>query len=131
MVVDASGKDPSMKTLLRCTAPAVLTIVALAGCSSSKSAAAKKDVTITACTADAGGGHPTVTGKIVNHSSKASAYAIHVKFKDSSGNDAGDGVSAVASVQPNATATWHATGTVNAKGPVTCTLSSVARTLSP
>lgn len=120
-----------MKTLVRIAVPVLLTVLTLAGCSSSKSAAAKKDVTITACTADPGGGHPTATGKILNHSSKASAYALHVQFKDSSGNASGDGVAAVASVQPNATATWHATGTVNAKGPVTCNLSSVTRTLSP
>jgi hypothetical protein len=112
------------------TACALAALPALAGCSSSKQADAKKDVTVTSCTASPTGGHPTATGTILNHSSKASAYAIHVQFKDSSGNAVGDGVAAVAKVDPDTSATWHATGTVNAKGPVTCELSSVTRTVS-
>jgi hypothetical protein len=103
----------------------------LGGCSSSAKAAAKKDVTVTACTAGPTGGHPTATGAIVNHSSKASLYTIHVKFTDASGNGVGDGVAAVARVEPAATATWHATGTLDAKGKLTCSLSSVTRTLAP
>jgi len=109
-------------------AGSVLSIISmLAGCSSSKEAATK-DVKITACTADPKGGHPTASGDIDNHSSKASLYTIHVKFKDASGNAVGDGVAAVAKVDPGTTATWHTTGTLNAKGPVTCSLSSVTRT---
>jgi hypothetical protein len=111
-----------------------VTLVALAltaGCSSSAKAAAKKDVSITACTASPTGGHPTATGKILNHSSKASLYTIHVKFIDASGNGVGDGVAAVARVEPGATATWNATGTLNAKGKLTCELASVTRTIAP
>src|SRR6266550_424850 len=89
--------------------------IALAACSSSAKSAAKRDVTITACTSSPTGGHPTATGNIVNHSSKASLYTIHVKFTDSSGNGVGDGVAAVAKVDPGTTAKWHATGTLNAK----------------
>jgi hypothetical protein len=103
--------------------------LALAGCSAS-SDTAKKDVTITACTADPGGGHPTARGQILNHSSKASLYTIHVKFTDASGNGVGDGVAAVAKVDPGTTANWHATGSLNAKGKLTCSLSSVTRTIS-
>lgn len=105
-------------------------VAALAGCSSS-SAKAAKDVTVTACTASPTGGHPTATGGIVNHSSKASLYTIHVKFTDASGNGVGDGLAAVARVEAGATANWHASGSVNAKGPLTCELSSVTRNLSP
>jgi hypothetical protein len=101
-------------------------VLVIAGCSSSK-AAATKDVKITACTADPSGGHPTASGEIVNHSSKPSLYTVHVKFYDASGNAVGDGVAAVAKVDPGTTATWHATGTLDAKGPVTCKLSSVTR----
>jgi hypothetical protein len=103
-------------------------IGALAGCSSSKSAA--KDVTITACKASPTGGRPTASGGIVNHSSKSSAYAIHVKFKDPSGNNVGDGVAAVAKVDPDTSAKWDATSTVSHKGAVKCTV-SVTRTVSP
>ncbi len=104
-------------------------VLTVAGCSAS-SDAAKKDVTITACTADPGGGHPTASGKILNHSSKASLYTIHVKFTDASGNGVGDGIATVAKVDPGTTANWHATGTLNAKGKVHCSLSSVTRTIS-
>ena len=108
----------------------LLSISALAvGCSTSGSTAAK-DVTITACTASLTGGHPTATGQILNHSSKSSLYTIHVKFTDSSGNGVGDGVAAVAKVDPGTTAKWTASGTVNAKGPVKCKLSSVTRNVS-
>jgi len=100
-----------------------------AGCSSSKSA--KKDVKITACTADPGGGKPTAHGTIVNHSSKASVYTVHVKFKDSSGNGVGDGFSAVAKVDPGEHAKWDAKGTVSAKGPLKCSLDSVTRNAAP
>jgi hypothetical protein len=114
----------------RLCAPVVAGVLALtfAGCSSSKSA--KKDVKITSCQAGAGGGKPTASGTIVNHSSKTSAYTVHVKFKDSSGNGVGDGVSVVASVDPNETAKWDTKGTLNAKGPVTCELDSVTRNVS-
>ena len=114
----------------RFAAPVVAGVLALtfAGCSSSKSA--KKDVKITACTAGPGGGKPTARGTIVNHSSKTSAYTIHVKFKDSSGNSVGDGVSVVARVDPNTSAKWDAKSDLNAKGPVTCELNSVTRNVS-
>jgi hypothetical protein len=43
----------------------------------------------------------------------------------------GDGVAAVARVDSGGTAQWHATGTEDAKGPVTCALDSVTRTIAP
>jgi len=107
----------------------VCLLVLSAGCSSSK--AAEKDVTITACKASPGGGHPTAEGRITNHSRKDSAYTIHVKFTDSAGNGAGDGFAAMAKVDAGSSATWHATGTVNSKGSVTCKLDSVTRNGSP
>jgi hypothetical protein len=114
----------------RVVGAAVCGLAALAGCSSSGSKA-NRDVTITACTASPTGGHPTATGRVVNHSSKASLYAIHIKFKDSSGNGVGDGLATLAKVDSGATATWHATGTLGAKGPVRCSVSSVTRTVAP
>jgi len=117
------------KALPRVGSAAVCLLALCAGCSSSK--AAEKDVTITACKPSTSGGHPTADGRITNHSSKDSAYTIHVKFKDSSGNGAGDGFAAVAKVPAGSSATWHATGTVSAKGGVTCKLDSVTRNVSP
>ena len=120
-------------TVQRATAPifGVLAVALLLGGCSSSSKAAEKDVKITSCAASATGGHPTARGQIVNHSSKASLYTIHVKFTDASGNGVGDGVAAVARVEAGKTATWHANGSLNAKGPLTCKLESVTRTISP
>ena len=109
---------------------AVLCIGAsLAGCTSSKTAA--KDVSITSCKAGPNNGHPTAQGSIHNKSSDASGYLIHVKFKDSSGNGVGDGAATVAKVEPDATAKWRLTGTLNVKGPVNCELGTVKRTAVP
>ena len=118
-----------MKRLFLLVSASAMVMAVLGGCTSSKSAA--KDVRITACKASPTGGHPTADGRIVNHSSKPSLYTIHVKFTDSSGNGVGDGVAAVAKVDPGTTAKWHATGTLNAKGPLTCKLSSVTRNAVP
>lgn len=105
-------------------------VAIVTGCSASGPTAAK-DVSITACVASPTGGHPTATGLIVNHSSKTSGYTIQVKFSDTAGNGVGDGLAAVAKVGPGSTATWHANGTVDAKGPLKCTLSSVTRSAAP
>src|SRR5450755_45763 len=104
-------------------------MASLTGCSASGKTAAK-DVSVTACTPSPTGGHPTATGRIVNHSSKSSLYTIHVKFTDSAGNGVGDGLAVVAKVNAGSTANWHADGSLNAKGPVKCALSSVTRNVS-
>ena len=118
-----------MKGRILLAGAAVGIAAALAGCSASGKTAAK-DVTITACAVSPTGGHPTATGRILNHSSKASAYGIHVKFTDSAGNGVGDAVAAVAKVDAGTTASWHANGSLNTKGPVKCA-ASVTRTIAP
>ena len=110
-------------------ATALALMVGASACSSS--AGARKDVTITACNAGKNGGHPTAAGRIVNHSSKASIYTVHVKFRDSSGNGVGDGISAVAKVDSGDTAKWDTTDALSAKGPVKCRLESVTRNRVP
>ena len=120
-----------MRTGLSTPMAFLVSALAFVSCSSVGSAAARKDVSITACTASRTGNRPTVSGRIVNHSSKASLYTIHVKFKDASGNGAGDALAAVAKVEAGAQATWHATGTVNVNGAVTCTLATATRNLAP
>jgi hypothetical protein len=104
-----------------------LTVVAFAACSSS-SKAAKKDVKITSCKVERSGDRPIARGTITNHSSTPSLYTLHIKFKDSSGNNVADGVTAVAKVDPNTSANWHANASANAKGPLTCSLANVTRT---
>jgi hypothetical protein len=118
-----------MRTVIRFTVVAVVAAALGGACSSSSSA--KKDVSITACTPGPNNGHPTATGTIANHTSKASLYTIHVQFTDPSGNKVGDGIAAVAKVGSGATAKWHANGTEAVKGSVKCSLSQVTRTESP
>src|SRR6266566_4641710 len=119
-----------MRPLILMAGASVCAVAALTGCSTSGKKAAK-DVTITACTPSPTGDHPTATGRIVNHSSKASFYAIHVKFTDPAGNSLGDGLATVAKVDAGSTANWRADGSFSAKGPLKCTVSSVTRTVSP
>jgi predicted small secreted protein len=101
----------------------------LAGCNSSKSAA--KDVSITACTADPGGGRPNASGTIDNHSSKASSYALEITFYDSAGNQVSEGAATLGKVESGATAKFTSEGLTDAKGPVTCKVASVTRTIAP
>jgi hypothetical protein len=101
----------------------------LTGCTSSQTAS--KDVAITACVASPTGGHPSATGAIVNHSSKASTYVIDVDFYDSSGNKVTAGGASVGKVEAGATAIWHAGGVTDATGPLSCKLGNVSRTLAP
>jgi hypothetical protein len=119
-----------MRRVIVLAATSACVVAALAGCAVSGSTAAK-DVTITACTPSPTGGHPSAKGTIMNHSSKSSVYTIHVKFTDAAGNGVGDGLAAVAKVDAGSTANWHADGSLNAKGPLKCTLSSVTRNVSP
>jgi hypothetical protein len=101
----------------------------LAGCRSNK--AAEKDVTVTTCRDDPGGGRPTADGTIVNHSSKASSYVVDIIFYDSSGNKVSEGGAPVGKVESGATSVFHAQGLANAKGPLTCKVATVQRTVAP
>lgn len=100
-----------------------------AGCTSSATAA--KDVAVTACNADPGGGRPTADGTIVNHSSKASTYVVNVNFYDTSNNKVSQGAATVGKVEPGATANFHLQGLASAKGPLTCKVGTVNRTQAP
>src|SRR5262249_51453843 len=70
---------------------------------------------------------PTAAGHIVNHSSKASVYTVHVKFKDASGNGVGDGITAGARGDAGTAANRDLTGRPPAKGHATCSLGNVHR----
>jgi hypothetical protein len=119
-----------MRPRLLAAAVAIVVQGVIGGCTAAGSSAAK-DVTVTACTPDPAGGHPVATGQIKNSSSKASSYIIHVKFVDAAGNGVGDGLATVGSVNAGGTATWRAVGTQSARGPLTCRLASVTRTVAP
>jgi flagellar basal body-associated protein FliL len=107
---------------------ALVLVLAFKG-TSSKSA--KKDVTVTACGADSGGGKPTASGTILNHSSKASNYVIQITFTDPQGNTVSEGVAAVKDVAADETATWNLTGPRDTNGAVKCEITDVSRTHLP
>jgi len=92
---------------------------------------AKKDVAVKTCTPDPGGGKPTASGQIVNHSSKGSNYVIRLRFNDAEGNNVSEGVATVRDVEAGQTADWQLTGARSADGPVTCELRGVSRTHVP
>jgi hypothetical protein len=101
----------------------------LTGCTSSKSA--EKDVALTNCVASPTGGRPTAVGAIVNHTSKASTYLVDVNFIDLSGNKVSAGAATVGKVEAGATATFHVDGLTDAKGPLSCKIGNVTRTIAP
>jgi len=117
-----------MRQILRLTATAAIGGLAVMGCSGSSSDAAKADVTVKTCKADASGSKPVAEGSIVNKTSKPSAYAIRVRFLDASRNEVSQGAAAVARVDSGTTSTFRLEGTVSAKGPVACEVSNVTRT---
>lgn len=90
--------------------------LALAACSDEGT----QDVTVTACAADPGGGFPRATGRVVNQSSKASTYAIRVRFIDASGNRVSEGVDTVGRVEAGQQATWNVSGAARATGQLRC-----------
>ncbi|HEX8770509.1 MAG TPA: FxLYD domain-containing protein [Acidimicrobiales bacterium] len=112
-------------------AAATIFVAAIGGGCTKAGSSAAKDVTVSACDADPSGGKPVARGEIHNTSSEASSYTIHVKFVDSAGNGVGDGAAVVAKVDASGTASWDATGTQSAKGPLKCELESVTRTAAP
>lgn len=92
---------------------------------------AKKDVAVSACNADPGGGKPTASGTVANSSSKTSNYVIRLRFNDSQGNSVSEGAAPVKDVESGQTARWQLTGARSTDGPVTCELRSVSRTHLP
>ena len=118
----------TLRRALPLTATAAFGAALLGGCGEGSSKSAANDITLTTCAADPAGGNPKAEGKIVNNTSKASGYTLRVQFLDPSGNEVSQGTTAVAKVDPGATATWRLQGGVSAKGPLTCKLSNQTRT---
>lgn len=112
---------------LPATAAGLLGAAILPACGGSTSDPAASDVTVSSCAADPAGGKPKAVGKIVNGSSKPSAYTFRVKFKDAAGNQVSEGTSAVGRVEAGGTANWDLTGGVSANGPLTCEVGNVTR----
>jgi len=113
-------------------AVAVLSSAGILGaCTSTSSHPPIQDVSVTGCNADAGGGRPTASGTVMNHTSKASSYAFSVTFYDSSGNRVTAGGATVGKVEAGASSKWSSTGATDAKGPLTCKISAVTRAVAP
>jgi hypothetical protein len=104
---------------------AAVVLVVVINATSSKSA--KDDVTITSCRGPAGSGKPTAAGRVLNHSSKTSTYAIRLKFTDAQHNTVSEGFAPVQSVDSKKTATWEITGVRSVNGSVQCTITGVSR----
>lgn len=105
-----------------------LTGVLPVACGTSKSTT---DASISACNADAGGGKPTAQGTVVNTSSKSSSFFLRIAFYDSSGNKVSEGIDQVGSIDPGKGGPWHTTGATSAKGPLTCKVVTLRRTVAP
>ena len=113
--------------LRTCAVVAGLGVSLLSGCGGGSSKSPDGDIAVTACAADPAGGGPKASGAIVNHTSKPSSYTFRVRFLDASGNEVSQATSAVARVEPNATANWSVQGGPSAKGPLTCKVDHQAR----
>lgn len=105
---------------------ALLTTVLL-GCGGESTSAA----TVTACNADPDGAPPHAEGQITNKSSKESIFVVRVGFYDSSGNRVSEGADTINDVAPGASAPFNVNGAARAKGPLTCKVLNVRRSVSP
>ncbi len=83
------------------------------------------DITVKTCTLSYG--MATATGVIVNHTSKASDYDVHIGFMKN-GVRVDDGYDMQNDVQPGQTVNFQAGGTNQVSGALTCTLIGVDRT---
>ena len=109
-------------------AASVLGAALLVGCGEGSSKPAEGDISVKSCVASPTGDNPVAEGTIVNNTTKPSAYTLRVRFLDPSGNEVSQGTTAVARVEPGATATWRLQGGVGAKGPLTCEIANPTRT---
>ncbi|MEO5680173.1 MAG: FxLYD domain-containing protein [Acidimicrobiales bacterium] len=117
-----------MRRIVSITAAAAIGLV---GCSGSSSNPAADDVKVASCTADATGSKPKAQGTITNATKKASTYSFRIRFFDGSGNEVTQAAAAVGKVEAGAMATWNAEGPASVKGPVTCKVANVSRTVTP
>ena len=105
---------------------ALLTIVAL-GCGGKSTS----DATVTACNADPDGAPPHAEGQVTNSSSKDSVFVVRVGFYDSSGNRVSEGVDTIGDVEAGSSSPFQINGAARAKGPLTCKVLNVRRSVSP
>ncbi len=117
-----------MSRSFRILATVVIAGAVFVGCGTTKST---RDASVTACNADPGGGKPTAEGQVTNTSTKSSTFVLQIGFYDSSGNRVSEGVDTVGSVNAGGAGPWHTTGAADAKGPLTCKVMSLRRTVAP
>ncbi len=114
------------RRLLGIAMTAVLTTVLFACGGKSTS-----DATVTACIADPDGGPPRAEGQIRNTSSKDSIFFVRVGFYDTAGNRVSEGSDSISDVEPGASSPFQINGAARAKGPLTCKVLNVRRSLTP
>jgi hypothetical protein len=105
---------------------ALLTTVLL-GCGGKSTS----DATVTACNADPDGGLPRAEGQITNSSSKDSVFFVRVGFYDTAGNRVSEGGDSIGDVEAGTTSPFQINGAARAKGPLTCKVLNVRRSVSP
>ncbi len=105
---------------------AVLTTVLL-GCGGKSTS----DATVTSCQADPDGAPPHAEGQITNNSSKESVFFVRVGFYDSAGNRVSEGSDSIGDVEPGTSSPFQINGAARAKGPLTCKVLNVRRSVSP
>jgi hypothetical protein len=114
------------RRLLRTALAAALTAVVL-GCGGKSTS----DATVTACNADPDGGPPRAEGQIINNSSKDSVFFVRVGFYDTAGNRVSEGSDSIGDVEPGTSSPFQINGAARAKGPLTCKVLNVRRSVSP
>ncbi len=115
------------RRLLGVAMAAVLT-TSLLGCGSKSTS----DASVTACQPDPdGAAPPRAEGQITNTSSKDSSFFVRIGFYDSSGNRVSEGADTINDVEPGTSSPFQITGTARARGPLTCKVMTVRRSVSP
>jgi len=84
------------------------------------------DGSIRSCSVTAAG-VPTATGTVVNHSTAAWSYRLHIGFFDATRAQVGDATAVAANVAPGGTADWRAAASGPAPGRPTCLIAGVDR----
>jgi hypothetical protein len=105
---------------------AVLT-TALLGCGGKSTS----EASVISCVADPDGGPPRAEGQIRNNSSKDSIFFVRVGFYDSAGNRVSEGSDSIGDVEPGTSSPFQINGAARAKGPLTCKVLNVRRSVSP
>ena len=89
------------------------------------------DASVLSCNADPDGGPPRAEGQIRYNSSMDSVFFVRVGFYDTAGNRVSEGSDSISDVEPGTSSPFQINGAARAKGPLTCKVLNVRRSVSP